>query len=979
MSGFLKFHDLMRFMVREILLVSSPYDAFILEEDGRIDERLFSAYTELSLSSIPRLTHVSTAVRAMELLAERRFDIVITVLHVGDTDGLALSRLVKERYPTMPIVLLAFDEADLGTLPSSSAPDTIDRIFLWDGDAQILLAAIKIIEDARNLAHDTRTAGVPVIIVVEDTPRRYSRFLALLYSELMTQSRSLIAEGLNALHRAMRMRARPKILLCTTYEEALGSYVEHQDHVMAVISDVRFPRDGIEDPEAGFALARLIRSGSSDLPLLLQSAELEAKTVAGDLDAWFADKNSPALNDRIRAFLREALGFGDFIFRLPDRTEVGHARDLYELAQVLRAVPPESVEYHASRNHFSSWLSARAMFSLAGQVRPRTIAEFKGIDALRQYIIEVLEKELAQEQEGLIADFSARHAGPQNPFVRLGKGSVGGKGRSIAFVGSLMARHAFTDRAELQVLVPRTAVIGTDEFDRFLEANRIWRDDLPKDDLAIRERFLEGQLGDRLMHDLGITLDEMHGPIAVRSSSLLEDSRSRPFAGIYATVMLPNNDPDAAVRFEELCRAVKAVYASAFSRGAQSYFGGTPQSVQDEKMAVVVQELVGHRYGDRFYPHVSGLAQSWNYYPVGPQRAEDGIAFLALGLGHAVVSGGTSLRFSPGCPGVLPQFASARDFVRGSQAKFYALDLSKPIVDYSAGTESSLVLCDLATAEADGSLAFVGSVYSAADDLIRDNLGLAGPRVVTFNNLLKWNEVPLASALAELLRVFRHGMGTDVEVEFALDLACSGRGSGPRPSACLYVLQLRPMATPLDEDDVEAEGVPAERILCRTGRALGHGRITDIRDVVYVKKLLLDSTTTPSVAAQVGQINATLVAARAPYLLVGPGRWGSADPGLGIPVEWSQIAGARVMVETTFNGRPVEPSQGTHFFQNITSLRIGYLSVDETRPNGEVLDVEWLERQPAVRETAAVRHVRLPEPLTVYLDGRARRATVVKP
>ncbi len=968
-----KLHGLMPFMVREILLCSSAYDAFLLEEDGRLEERLYSAYDNLSLSLAPRITHVTTAERSLELLAERRFDLVITVVRLEDTDAAGLSRRVRAEHPRLPIVLLAFDEADLQTLPGGVLPETIDRAFLWTGDAQILIAAIKLTEDARNAEHDARTAGVQVILVVEDSPGRYSSFLALLYAELMNQSQSLIAEGLNALHRLMRMRARPKIVLATTYEEAEALYHKFEEQLLAVISDVRFPRNGVEDPQAGLILARRVHAEHPDVPLLLQSADGGIERHAAALNAWHVDKNSPTLLGRIRRFLKEALGFGDFVFRRPDRTEVGRARDLYELEQMLRKVPAESVEYHARHNHFSQWLNARTMFSLARKVRPRVAAEFEDIEAIRGYLLDVLRRELSQEEEGIIADF-APSAMPGRQFVRLGHGSLGGKGRGIAFANAFLVQHGLQDSVPgLEIRVPRTVVVATDEFDRFLECSGIAREALVGlEDAELTRRFLAGNLHPELRDRLGRALEAFTGPLAVRSSSLLEDSRFSPFAGVYATYMLPNNHPDPGVRLAELRSAIKAVYASAFWANARGYLQGTSHAMDEEKMAVCIQEVAGTRFGDRFYPHMSGVAQSRNFYPVGNQRAEDGIAVIALGLGHTVVSGGSALRFSPQSPTVLPQFPTPRSFYRRSQSSFWALDLSRPRVDFEAGPLASLRSCSLEEAEADGSLAMVGSTWSNADDTIRDTLTGGGPRLVTFNNILKWGEVPVAPALARLLQVFRQGVGGEVEMEFAVDPVSPAGGRTPR----LYVVQIRPMAAVDGVPDEDQQEIPPDRILCRTGRSLGRGRIAGIADVVYVRAGVTDGRQTSAAAAQVGELNRALRAEGRHYLLIGPGRWGSSDPALGIPVDWSHISAARAIVETPMAGRSIEPSQGTHFFHNITGLRIAYLTVGGP---DELLDQAWLDAQPAIAETAAVRHIRLATPLDVRLSGPDGTALVLKP
>ena len=978
------FHDLMPNRVREVLLVSSQYDAFILEEDGRLTDRIFTEYSELNLSNAPRITHVASGARAIEILAERRFDLVMTMVRIGDTDAGTLSKRIKLEHPSMPVVLLVRTEADLTQFAGGLDQSGIDHVFSWTGDARIMLAIIKLIEDALNIEHDT-AAGVRVVIVVEDSVRRYSAFLSLLYTQLMQQSESLVAEGLNDLHRLMRMRARPKVLLARDYEQAMAFFERFQDSTLAVISDVRFPRRGEEDGNAGFDLVREIRAKSPDLAIMVQSAEPANAKRAELLQVRYADKNSPQLLKEIGLFVKESLGFGDFIFRLPDRTEVGRARHAYELEQVMRTVPVESIAYHASRDHFSHWLTARCMFSIAARIRARKSAEFGGPEAIRQYLIEALAAERARQQEGAISDYTSKRPAAAQ-FIRLGKGSIGGKARGLAFVSSLIARHHLGEKFPgLNVRVPYSVVVPTDEFEKFIEGNKIIAEGLGNlSQETIAKRCREARLSDDLRHKLRRTVASLGGPLAVRSSSLLEDSQSQPFAGIYSTFMLPNNHLDPEERFGQLARAVKAVWASTYSDDARAYIARTQYSVEDEKMGVLVQEVIGQPRNGRFYPHISGVAVSYNYYPVGHQKAEDGLAYLALGLGEQIAQGGASLQFSPAEPSILPQFGSAQDYLRYTQRKFVALDLSNESPDLrgAGGTREY----DLADAEVDGTLALAGSVYAPEDDLLRDDLNTRGPRVVSFHNVLKWGALPLAEALSELLTVLKEAFGCAVEIEFAVDAGDYGRlppAGRPRRTPCLYVLQVRPQAVTILDGQIDAQGFPPERVLCTTDRSLGHGVIDGIRDVVYVKRSDLQAHETPAVAEQVAAHNARLSADKTPYLLVGPGRWGSSDPRLGVPVKWAQIAGARVIVETVFQDREVEPSQGAHFFHNVTSFRIGYLTtsnVDRRGSTGErTFDQAWLDALPAVHDTGEVRHVRLPAPLRVLLDGRNSRGTILKP
>lgn len=965
--------------IQEILLVSSVYDAFVLEEDGALTDRLFTEYGELQLSGVPRITHVTNGQQAMDLLGRRRFDLVMTVVRVEDVPVAELSRRIKERHPRVPIVLLAFDESDLEGFPQGELPSTIDRAFLWTGDARALLAAIKLVEDQRNVDHDTR-AGVRVIVVVEDRVRVYTELLAVLYPELLSQARSLIDDGLNDAERVLRMRTRPKILLANTFDEGVEILQRYRDSLMALISDVRFPQGGVLAPGAGLELAARIRAEVPRLPILLQSSESHRERAEA-LESWFLDKGIPDYRAELRGFLEVALGFGDFVFRLRDGSEVGRARDVYEMEQVLQTVGVESLWMHAERHDFSTWLTARSMFELAATLREKARDDFEDGEAIRRYLIEEIRRARRLEQEGVVADFATRRTGPRNRFVRLGTGSLGGKGRSVAFLASQIVRHGLLERHPgLEIRIPKTVVLGTDVFDAYMAQYDLRSMlELPDDDAVLR-RMLSGVLPSEVVEDLREFFAQLRGPLAVRSSSLLEDSRFQPFAGVYATYMLPNNHPDPGVRFEELRRAIKGVYASGYSREARNYAAGTPQVIQAQKMAVVVQQVVGQQHGQRFYPHASGVAQSFNYYPIGSQKADEGVAAIALGMGETVVSGRTALRFSPGAPGVLPQFPTARALLRWSQTEFYAVDLSRSRLDLHAGPEDSLTLCGLAEAEQDGTLAPVGSVYCAEDDVVRDNLALAGPRVVTFRNLLEWNAIPLAPALLDVLGLLRESMGGEVELEFALELADYGKDvprGQRRRTPRLFLLQARPLAsTELHGVDLDDPRIGEEDVLCRTEHSSGHGVIEGIRDVVYVRRDDPPSTLTPEIAAEIGKVDARLREAGRPYLLIGPGRWGTSDPGLGIPVDYTDIAGAKVIVETAMGHRQVEPSEGTHFFQNVTSRRVGYLTV-APRFRG-VLDREWLDGREAAFESELVRHVETPEALSVRLDGRRRWAVVLK-
>jgi len=974
----------MAFRIREILLVSSEYDAFILSEDGMLAERLVTGYSELRLTSAPRITHVEDAKQAMATLKSRRFDMVALSVGLGDARVSDFARRVKRRYPNLPVTLLTFGEADLHHCPGGIDHSVIDQVLLWTGDAYILIAGIKLIEDSHNVAQDTQLAGVQVIIVVEDSVRRYSNFLASLYTELLEQSQSLSAEGLNELHKGMRIRARPKILLATTWEQAITWYRRYRNNLMAIITDVNFPRKGKVQP-AGFDLIRRARARIPTLPILVQSAETKYEAKARKLNVRWVNKNSKRLLKSLREFLKVELGFGEFIFRELDGREVARARDVFELERMLERVPEESIAYHAGSNHFSIWLTARCMFDLAREIGPRRAEEFESPGALRDYLAAALRQARKAYQRGMITELSSSSGAIGSEFVRIGQGSLGGKGRGVAFLHSIIEDHGLAQRFEgLEIAAPHTIAIATGEFQRFMESCAPPGDLIEKgSDADITRWFLSRPLPRRLIRDLEVVFDNLRGPVAVRSSSLLEDSRFQPFAGIYATWMLANNHPDRALRFTELCDAIRAVWASTFSETARSYFLGTPQSIEEERMGIVIQEVIGQKSETVFYPHISGVGQSRNFYPVVGQDVEDGVCLMAVGLGHTVVSGERVFRFSPKHPESAHNFLSTRAFVENSQNHIRVLDMGRR-VDFLAGCESNLAWIGLPTADRHGTLEALASTYCPHDDIIRDEISKPGPRVITFNNILKWRIFPLAEALAEVLDLLRRAMGGDVEIEFAVDLGDHGRHGvrGSRSPPTLHLLQVRHTASQYHgESSLDLAEIPTDRVFCRTDCALGDGAIEGIADIVFVGARDLHAKTTPEAAIEVGLANARLQEAGRNYVLVGPGRWGTSDPALGIPVRWNDISAARVIVETPFGTRRVEPSQGTHFFHNITSLGIGHLTLRGETPEQpwNQLDRDWLAAQPLVTEGRYVQHYQLDRPLSVHLQGRDGQAALLKP
>ncbi len=981
-----RFNDLILNRVREVLLVSSPYDHFILQEDGSLTEQVFMEYHEFSLSAAPRFTHVANGAEAMEKLDDdgRHFDLILVMASVSDSDVNAFGRMVKRKRPDMPVVLLSLDQGERKHWLSRIDRRVIDGVFVWSGDSQILLAIVKYVEDRWNVDYDVKTGNVRVIVMIEDSPRYYSVFLRVLYKRLMSLAQSLYSEGRTELHRLMYMRSRPKLVHATSYEEASDLLHRYRANMFALISDVSIPRAGQIAPRAGLDFAREARALMPHLPILLQSAETDLRREAEAISAAFVDKNSADMLAELESFLTERLGFGDFVFRTPSGRALGRAKDLLELEEKLATLPAESLVYHASHNHFSLWLTARSEFEIAEVLRPRTVGEFADAEELRAYMIAALREARESMHSGIVADFQAERAARIH-FSRIGSGYLGGKARGIAFLNKLLSEKEWHVQG-LRVLLPKTIVLTTDEFDRFLERNHL-REFARKetDDVKIRERFLACRLSEEAGEDLRAALRHLSGPLAVRSSSLLEDSLHQPFAGIYSTLMIPNNNPDFDYRFKDLCAAIKSVYVSTFSQNAKSYLRSTGKRVEEEKMAVIIQELVGEFRGDRFYPSFSGVAQSHNFYPVGPQKSEDGVALVALGLGRYIVEGGLALRFSPKHPEAIPQFADPAAFVKNSQREFWAMDLTAQRPP-GEGLEDTLRLYELRAAEKDGALLPLASVYSASEEQIRDDLSQPGPRVVTFNNILKHRAIPLAEALCRVLEMTSAGLAGAVEVEFACEMGDwgmpAGRVMGRVPPA-LYLLQFRPLEVQAADTDVSNYQFDRDDLLCASELSLGHGVSQEIRDIVYVRRQSWDSSRNLEIVSEIDKANRRLTAEGRPYLLIGPGRWGSADRWLGIPVEWSQISGARVIVEASPGGYAVDPSQGSHFFHNMTSLGIGYITLppgaDKQRGDAAFLDWEWLDSRPDFQETAHVRSVRLEQPLTVALDGRAGKAALAKP
>ncbi len=968
------FENLMPFRVQNILLVSSLYDSFILREDGRLNELLIDESLEMNLRQIPNITHVSSCAEAVELAKSNpQFNLIVTNLAVGDMNAAQLAREVRRAGLDVPVVVLGYDYREIKDFVARNPATDIDRVFLWQGTARILIAIVKYVEDKRNVLHDTRAMGVPVLLVVEDNIRYYSSFLPVIYTELIKQSRRVIQEGINVAHKLVRMQARPKILLSSSFEEASELVQQYREYIFGVVSDVEFPWEGKLSPEAGFELARMVRSLTPDVPVVLQTSRTEFRPRAQAQGYSFLRKRSPTLLKDLRRILTDQFGFGDFVFRMPDQGEVGRAKDLTELEEMLQTVPADSLMFHAQRNHFSHWLMARTEFALAAKLRPRRVSDFNGPEHLRHDLIESINDYRREQNEVLIGDFKADTFKPsQSSFLRIGSGSLGGKARGLAFVRHLLRTRRITKRFPgVRITVPPAVVIATDMFDQFLAENNLGDFALHcDDDNEIQQRFLDSSLPADLIENLEAFLEEVRYPLAVRSSSLLEDSQYQPFTGVYETFMLGNQQGGSRARLDELSEAIKRVYASTFSQHAKSYVRATPYRLEEEKMAVILQQVVGTLHGQRFYPDFSGVVRSHNFYPVPPMSFDDGIAAVALGLGRTVVDGGKCLMFCPRYPKNLLQFSSVEDILANTQTEFCALELDAVS---PAGGPGHLreARFGLDVAEKDGTLHAVGSTYSADNQAVYDGLSRPGARVVTFAPMLKLGMFPLAPILELLVRSGEDALGNPVEIEFAVRLP---RGEEP---ADFGFLQIRPLTLARDHQDLAIEDVDPAQVLCRSTKVLGNGRIENLHDIVVVDSHRFERSRSQEVAKAVAHFNASLNAENRPYLLIGVGRWGSNDPWLGIPVEWDEISGARAIVEAGFRDFRVTPSQGSHFFQNLTAFQVGYFTVNPDAGEGAV-DWEWLADQPAIEEQGCVRHLHFSEPVRVVMNSKQSQGVIFK-
>lgn len=967
------YYELMPFRVQEILLVSSPYFFFVMEEDGRLTESIIHEYQCINLTNPPRLTWASNAQDAFRLLLGKKIDLVIFIPQKNDMDPCLFGKQLKSIYKDIPFFLLIPGASELLCDPKYSYSPCVDKTFIWCGNTDLLIALIKSVEDRNNVSFDTRRANVRVIIMVEDSPYYCSTVLPLLYREIVIQTQAVMEDSLNDEHRIFKMQARPKILLAQSYEEALELYTRYTRQLLCIISDISYRKHGKLDDMAGFSLLEKIRKKSPDLPMLIFSSEESNREKALEIPAAFLNKNAPTLHSEISSFLIQHLGFGDFIFRHPDGGVIASAANLREMEKLLPSIPPDSIYYHAENHHFSTWFMARAEIQLASELRCIHVSEFADSQTIKDHLIAFLKSRRKRLQQGVITDFSPLTFDPDSDFIKSGKGSLGGKARGIAFMMSLLnqrpkLKHKFQD---VIINIPKSLVITTEGFDSFIAENHLQSISTTLyTDKEIRRRFLDAHMPKWLCKNLELFLEETNHPLAIRSSSLLEGDQFHPSAGIYSTYMIANSHRRMDIRMRQLLNAVKLAYASIYLNGAGSLSLSAIHRTEDEKMAVIIQQLVGTPCGSYFYPAISGVAQSYNFYPVSPMRPEDGIASIAIGLGTIIVENSFGFRFCPKYPLMLPQFSTIDDILNNSQQFFYALDLNASEAVLESPDDYSPARIDIFAAKDHYPVKFLSSTYFPEDRRIRDSFTSNGHHIITFSNILKYRTFPLPELLSEILEMGAEGMGAPVEIEFAVNLQ-----SRPDQKPEFSLLQIKPMATGGTNTHVAIIEDDLSKAVCFSTHGLGNG-IQSASAIVFVKPDEFDTGRTVDMAAEISRINKRFQLKKQKYVLIGPGRWGAADPHLGIPVKWNDISAVAAIIETTTETLKTEPSQGSHFFYNITSLGIGYITIWDSKR--DFIDWNWLLSLPVKNESGFLRTVEPQNPVIIKLDGRKSQGCVIR-
>lgn len=969
------YQELQPYRIQEILLVSSLYDAFIFEEDGELTERLLSDYKDLNLHFSPRITQASSFKEALSMMKEKKYDLVITTLQEDKKELVNFSKKVKKISQKTSTIFLTHDSSKLNLSFKSELFKNFDGVFSWSGDTKLFLALIKLIEDRLNFEEDIKVADVRGILIVEDSIRNYSSFLPKFYNQVMDQTRELMSLSLNSEKRIFRMRARPKVLLARNYEEAMKFVKKYKENLIGIISDIKFCKDEKLDPEAGFKLIKEIKKIIPDIPSLLHSSQTENRERALEISDNFLDKSSPSLLKDIESFIKRHLGFGDFVFRLPNEEIVDKAKDIIEMEQKLRTVPPESIIYHARRNHFSIWFMARGEFLLSNSLRPKKIEEFKSIDEIRNFLVSSLENNRKSITTGVIADFSQNRFHTGCDFLKISEGSLGGKARGLAFMSTLLNHPKMKKIKEkyknTEIIVPRTAVIGIEEFENFMEENDLYEFAYKENDKEkLSKKFLDTELSESLHEDLFLFLKQVKTPIAVRSSSILEDSHSQPFAGIYSTYILPNSHEKIDKRLKQLTDAIKLIYSSTYYADAKSYIKSTNNRIEQENMGIIIQELVGKKHEDLFYPDFSGVVRSINFFPFAHAKQEDGIAYVALGLGKSIMEGENVLQFSPKYPEIIPRIEKSRFSIKNTQRHFYALDMSNPEKELNWDETVTLKRERLKRAEQDGTLEAIGSTYVLEDDLIKDGIYHKGVKFISFAHILKSKVFPLCEIIKDIISIGKEGFGRDVEIEFAVNLS-----KDPKVKNKFYFLQIRPMITGKESSEIKIKNHKKEDIMCRTKNALGNGVFKDIKNIIYIKPENFDSSKTVDIATKIGEINEKL---KEPSMFIGLGRWGTSDPWLGIPVSWNQISNSQVLIEVATEGFNIDPSHGSHFFHNITSLGLAYITISNKEDDTNFIDWTWLNSLEATYEDDFIKHVKLKNPLKTIVNGKNGEAIILK-
>ena len=968
------FANLMNKRIYNVLLIATKYDAFMLEDDGRVDEQIFNEYTSLSLRYPPRFTQVTTEEEALAELKDRNFELIICMPNMDNRDIFAAAKEIKIHYPNIPIVVLTPFSKEVSKRIANEDLSAIDYVFSWLGNAELLLAIIKLIEDKMNAPDDTASVGVQIILLVEDSIRFYSSALPHLYKFVLEQSQMFAKEALNGHQQTLRMRGRPKIKLARTYEEAVRIFNQYRDNMLGIVSDMSFMHDGVKDPYAGYKFGQYVRKTGLIIPFVLESSESNNKVYAKELGASFIDKNSKSYPQDLRKKIMQRFGFGDFVILNPQtKEEIMRIKDLKDLQKKVYQIPDDSLVYHLSRNHFSRFFYSRAMFPPAEVLKRVDVSDYKDMDEARKLIFDLIVQYRRMKNSGVVAIYQKDRVDEYSNFARIGDGSLGGKGRGLAFMGAMVKRYPKLETENFNTNIPKTVVICTDIFDEFMETNELLPVALSDaDDETILKYFLRASLPASLIDDLMAFFDVVKSPIAVRSSSLLEDSHYQPFAGIYSTYMIPRLE-DKYEMLRLLSDAIKAVYASVFYRDSKGYMTATSNLIDQEKMAVVLQEVVGNRYNDHFYPTISGVARSLNFYPIGNEKAEDGIANIALGLGKYIVDGGQTLRFSPRHPHNILQMSTMDFALRETQTRFYALDLKNLAEQFSIDDSFNLQRLGLKEADADGSLKYIVSTYDPYDQIIRDGYYPGGRKILSFVNILQHDVFPLAKTLDELLRIGQAEMGRPVEIEFAVNVDPNNHDK-----ATFYLLQIRPIVDNKEIMDEDLTQVGNEETILSSTSVLGHGIVTDVQDIIYVKSGAFNSSNNQLIAYEIEKLNRRFTEEEKNYVLVGPGRWGSSDHWLGIPVKWPHISNARVIVECGLENYRVDPSQGTHFFQNLTSFGVGYFTINPFKGDGW-FDEEYLNALPAVEDTEYLRHIHFDKPIVIKMDGKKSLGVVLKP